>query len=260
MPLLLFAPTVLVGEPCPRESRVPVAAVDHSAFDALLARYVDDLGRVAYTAWKANESDVCALHSYLAALGRADSDAPAAHEAAVAFWINAYNALTLAGVLHVYPTASIRDHTSRLFGFNIWKNLRLHVGGQTLSLSEIEHGVLRMLNDPRVHFALVCASNGCPALARRAYTAETLGEQLEASAREFLRRPDVLRIDPATQVVSLSKLFKWYGTDFGSTPAEQLAALRRFLPAEVNLDQVDKEEAWVEYLPYDWKLNDQRSE
>src|SRR5262245_22876966 len=167
MPLPLFAPTVLLGEPCPPAARVPVAAVDHGPFDSLLAKYVDDKGRVDYARWKASGDDVRALHAYLTAAGRADIDAPAPAEAALAYWINVYNALTLAGILHVYPTTSIRNHTGRVFGFNVWKCLRLHVGGRTLSLLEIEHGVLRALNDPRVHFALVCASNSCPILRPR---------------------------------------------------------------------------------------------
>jgi hypothetical protein len=253
MPLPLFAPTVLVGEPCPPGQRAPLAAVDHEPFGALLARFVDDRGRVAYAAWKADAAAVAALHAYLAALGRADVDAPSTREAALAFWINAYNALTLAGVLRVYPTGSIRDHTGRVFGFNIWKNLRLHAGGRTVSLAGIEHGILRGLDDPRVHFGLVCASNSCPALPRGAYTAAAVDEQLAASARAFLARPDVVRVGPDGRVEALSRLFKWYGTDFAPTTAGQLDALRPFLPADADPDRPPA----VAYLPYDWSLNDQ---
>jgi hypothetical protein len=252
----LFASVVILGEPTPPEARVPISALSHAAFDALLTRFVDERGRVAYAEWKADVAAVEALHSYLTALGRADLGVPVAQATALSFWINTYNALTLAGVLRVYPTASVRDHTGRVFGFNIWKHLRLHIGGTTLSLSEIEHGVLRALNDPRVHFALVCASNGCPALPRRAYTPSAVDEQLERSATEFLSRPDAVRFDPDRQTVSLSRLFKWYGADFAATPAEQLAALRRFRPASPEWEHLNGDEVRIEYLPYDWKLND----
>ncbi|VTR91094.1 Secreted protein containing DUF547 OS=Rhodopirellula maiorica SM1 GN=RMSM_01751 PE=4 SV=1: DUF547 [Gemmata massiliana] len=259
MPFPLFAPTVFIGEPYPRENRVPLAEVDHGPFDALLAKFVDSNGRVAYADWKASDADVRALHEYLTAVGRADIDGPAPHESTLAFWINVYNALTLAGILRVYPTTSIRNHTGRVFGFNIWKNLRLHIGDRTFSLSEIEHGVLRLLSDPRVHFALVCASNSCPVLRPRAFTGDTVQHELEASAREFFARPDAVRIDSEKQVVSLSKLFKWYGPDFTSTSADLLTAIRKFLP-DAARDQIDSMQTQVEFLPYDWKLNDQQGE
>jgi hypothetical protein len=260
MPLPLFARTVTVGEYRPPADRVPIAAVDHGAFDVLLGRYVDDRGRVAYADWKACEADVRALHDYLAAAGRADPGAPAPHEAVLAFWINVYNALTLAGVLHVYPTASVRDHTGRVLGFNLWKNYRLHLGGKALSLSDIEHGVLRRLDDPRVHFGLVCGAKGCPALARQAYTADAVNDQLDAGAREFLARPDGVALDPARRVVTLSKLFRWYGSDFAPTRAGRLAALRRFLPAGPEWDRLAEGGLRAEYLPYDWALNDRPRE
>ncbi len=236
----------------------PVAGVDHSPFDALLAKYVDDRGRVAYAEWKASPADVSSLHDYLAALGRADPHAPAPRAAVFAFWINAYNAITLAAVLHLYPTASIRDHAGRVFGFNVWKDVKLHVGGRALSLDDIEHGILRLMGEPRIHFALVCASNGCPALRPAAYTPDGVDVELEANARAFFERPDSLRGDPDARTVALSELFKWYGADFADAPAARLAALRRFFPATGEWDWLDQGDVRVEYLPYDWKLNDQR--
>jgi hypothetical protein len=228
---------------------VPLASVDHSAFGALLARYVGDRGRVDYARWKASAADVRSLHDYLAALGGADPAAPATREAALAFWINAYNALTLAAVLHLYPTASIRS------GFDVWKDVKLHLGCRALSLDDIEHGVLRLMGEPRIHFALVCASNGCPALRGAAYTPGEVDSELDASARAFFERPDSLRADPAARTVALSELFKWYGADFADTPAGRLAALRRFFPASGDWSWLDGGAVQIESLPYDWKLN-----
>jgi hypothetical protein len=238
------------------EGGVPLASADHPAFGALLAKYVDGRGHVDYARWKASAADVQALHDYLAALGRADPGAPAPRGAVLAFWINAYNALTLAAVLHLYPTASIRDHAGRAFGFNVWTDVKLHVGGRALSLDDIEHGVLRLMGEPRIHFALVCASNGCPALRPAAYTPGEVDSELDAGARAFFERPDSLRVDPAARTVALSELFKWYGADVADTPAGRLAALRRFLPASGNWEWLGDGGVRVEYLPYDWKLNE----
>jgi hypothetical protein len=188
-------------------------------------------------------------------LSRANPGLPASRDATFAFWINAYNALTLAGILRVYPTVSIRDHTGRVFGFNIWKHLRLYVGGQAVSLSGIEHRILREWNDPRIHFGLVCAANACPALPQTAFTAESVDEQLDARARAFLTRPDALRFDSRRQVLSLSRLFQWYGSDFAPTSPELLACLRRYLPPDAALPW--DADTRVEYLPCDWTLNDQ---
>lgn len=263
MPFPLFAPTVRLGEACPAAARVPLADVSHARLDALLSRYVDGSGKVAYAAWKASADDLQELHAYLAEVGRAavlvpcapgtERDAGAPNPAELAFWINVYNALTLAGVLRVYPTTSVRNHTGRVFGFNMWKHLRLHVAGTTLSLSDIEHTVLRALNDPRVHFALVCASGGCPVLRPRAFTPDAVAAELDESARAFLARPDAVRYEPDRRVVTLSKLFKWYGGDFGASPGEVLDALRRFLPSDAL--PAEGEHVRVTYQPYNWKLN-----
>jgi hypothetical protein len=235
---------------------VPLGHIDHAPLGALLAKYVDDRGRVAYAAWKAGPADVQTLHDYLGALSGADPDAPAARGAVLAFWVNAYNALTLAAVLHLYPTASVRDHAARAGGFNVWKDVTLRVGPRAYSLDDMEHGILRRLGEPRIHFALVCASNGCPILRREVYTAGGVDAELDANARAFFARPESLSADPAARVVSLSELFRWYGGDFAGTPAGRLAAVRRFFPATADWGWLDGADVRIEYLPYDWKLND----
>jgi hypothetical protein len=237
----------------------PVDRVDHAAFGLLLAKYVDDRGRVAYARWKADAADVRALHAYLVSLGGMDPDAPAPRAAKVAFWINAYNAATIAAILHLYPTASIRDHAG-VIGFNVWKDFRLPVGGRLYSLDDLEHDVLRLMGEPRVHFALVCASNWCPALRNRAYTPDGLDGELDADARQFFERPESFRADPDQRVVSLSHLLLQYGTDFAPTPAEQVGALRRFFPQGEGCEWLDGGNVRVEFLPYDWSLNEQHSQ
>ncbi|MCP4172364.1 MAG: DUF547 domain-containing protein [Fuerstiella sp.] len=113
---------------------------------------------MAWRAWHSSAVDIRALDRYLST-GRANQTTK---NGKLAFWINAYNAATIRGILREYPTTSIRNHTARLFGYNIWKQLQLYVGNKAHSLEGIEHQVLRKMNEPRIHFAIVCASIGCP--------------------------------------------------------------------------------------------------
>jgi len=119
---------VQVGAPCNMADRPSLDAVDHSAFDALLQKYVDDRSLVAYAKWKDNAGDLQALDQYLARMGCVDLGKPAAKAAQLAYWINIYNALTIRGILREYPTTSIRNHTAKLGGYNIWKDLLIWGG------------------------------------------------------------------------------------------------------------------------------------
>lgn len=251
---------VHVGRPCAASNRPAVGEVDHAAYDALLRKYVDDRGLIAYASWKADADDVKALDDYLALLSCVDLRKPASNEARLAYWINAYNAVTLRGILREYPTSSIRNHAAKLAGYNIWKDLLLWVDGRRFSLDDIEHQTLRKMGEPRIHFALVCASKGCPPLLNRAYAAEQLDTQLAANARRFFARPENFRADAASRTVWLSSLLSWYGSDFASGPREQLRLLRPYLPAPENLAWVEGPGVQVRYLDYDWSLNDQQSQ
>ena len=111
----------------------------------------------------------------------------AKRESQLAFWINAYNAVTIRGILREYPTTSIRSHTPRLFGYHIWKDLKLYVGGKPYSLDQIEYEVLRQMDEPRIHFATVCASISYPNLLNEAYVPGELEIQLAANAKDFFR-------------------------------------------------------------------------
>ncbi|MCI0457686.1 MAG: DUF547 domain-containing protein, partial [Gemmataceae bacterium] len=171
---------VQVGGPCASPDRPSLAEVDHSALDTLLQKYVDDRSLVAYAKWKDNAADLKALDQYLTRMGCVDLGKPAPRAAQLAYWINVYNALTIRGILREYPTTSIRNHTAKVSGYNIWKDLVLWVDGKNYSLDNIEHQILRKMGEPRIHFAIVCASVGCPPLANRAYTAKDLHSQLAA--------------------------------------------------------------------------------
>jgi len=247
---------VYVNQPCGSGDHPSVAQVDHSDYDRLLKTYVDGQGMVAYANWKRNGQDLQALDAYLKQLGCVDLDKPAPVEAQLAYWINAYNALTLKGILREYPTRSIKDHVSKLGGYNIWDDLILVVDGREVSLNMIEHEILRPMGEPRIHFALVCASIGCPPLANEAYVPERVADQMTANGRRFLASSENFQVGRNGRTVHLSSLFDWYGEDFGSTASEMLRALVPYLPPSANPQQLAASDVRVRYLSYDWSLND----
>jgi len=236
--------------------RVHLDQVDHSTWDRLLKKHVDDDGLVDYQAWKNSKDDVAALKKYLATLSRADTRAQASKAGRLAFWINAYNALTVHGILEVYPTTSIRNHTAVAFGYNIWKDLLLPVSDGKHSLEDIEHKILRKLNEPRIHFAIVCASIGCPRLRNEAYTQATFEAQLADNTRDFFSRKRNLQIDPRRRVIHVSSILDWFSEDFGPTPQEGLAGLAEYMP-DSAAQFVRQKNISVRYLEYDWNLNKQ---
>ena len=243
-----------LGRTWPTGRMVSMDDIDHGPYDALLKRYVDEDGYVNYDAWRRSAGDRQALQAYLTALSSAAPNRPATHDAKLAFWINAYNAVTLEGILQVYPTDSIRKHTSRFGGYNIWKDLPLLVGGQAYSLEDIEHQVLRQQGEPRIHFAIVCASVGCPRLRNEAYTEERIDAQLADNARDFFSRPQNLRL--AGKSLQVSAILDWFGADFGDNVGQQLAYLRPYFPAAAQQAAATRG-VKVKYLDYDWSLNDQ---
>lgn len=243
-------------------ARIALGDVDHSAFDALLQKYVDRQGLVAYARWKAEAADVQALDDYLAHLASADPEQAASRPAQLAYWINAYNALTLKGILGVYPTSSIRNHASPVkydprLKQNLWFDLYLQAGSRKVNLTEIEHQILRPMGDPRIHFGLVCASRGCPPLRQNAYTPANVEAELDANARRFFGREENFQAYEDTRTIHVSELLKWFAEDFGKTPADGVRSLRRFYPEPDTLTWIDREPLKIEYLTYEWDLNDQ---
>ena len=230
--------------------------IDHRRFDRLLSKYVDADGRVDYSGWKASAADRQELRAYLKELGRASPRIDAAKSARLAFWINAYNAVTIEGILKEYPTSSIRNHTARVVGYNIWDDLPLIVGGREYSLNQIEHDVLRTLGEPRIHFAIVCASAGCPRLLNRAYKAAEIDQQLRENAVDFFCRPGNLRVDARRRRLRMSSILKWFGEDFGETQRGRLESVMPYLPEAAQSVARDSGVS-VEYLDYDWSLNEQ---
>ena len=250
---------IYVGARVASNRLVSMDRVDHSVWDGLLHKYVDQNGMVNYHAWKANSADLRALDTYLRSLSTAGPRIQASHEAQLAFWINAYNAVTARGILREYPTSSIRNHTAKLFGYNIWKDLQLYVGGRPYALEQIENQVLRKMGDPRIHFGIVCASIGCPRLLNEAYVANKVQEQLERNAKDFFSRPKNFRYDASRHRFYLSSILSWYGGDFGGNQAAQLRTISRWLPDAASQQAAARNGVQLSFLNYNWGLNDQRT-
>jgi len=233
-----------------------------SLYDILLSRHLDN-GLVDY-------SHLCAdarLHTYVEALSMEDSDRRMSRNEQLAYWINLYNAWTLQIVCTHYPVESIVDIgfggliLGHLLGTTVWDRELVSVNGTSMTLNSIEHDIIRrVFRDPRVHFALVCAAMSCPPLRREPYRGATIDEQLDDQGRIFLNDPRRNRFDRSARVAHLSKIFDWYGDDFGEDDSDILRFVARYLPGPLAADIEEYAGTWrVKYLPYDWSLNDARS-
>jgi hypothetical protein len=253
--------TLFAGSPVYLGSKtsqnLSVDKIDHSRWNSLLTEYVDQDGMVDYRSWKATTRDVQALDQYLGDLSAASPKTAASKESTLAFWINAYNAVTIRGILREYPTTSIRNHTARLFGYNIWHDLQLYVGGQPYSLEGIEHEILRKMSEPRIHFAIVCASIGCPRLLNEAYVADRIEEQLTDNSKDFFSRRQNFRHDMSAKRFELSSILSWFDEDFGKNQKQQLKTIAPWLPTPAAQQAARSGSVSISYLSYDWNLNKQ---
>ncbi len=257
------APDTTAGTPPERalqwvdgEAGAP-AAGPHEAFRRVLQRYVDTTGAVDYAGLQRDRADV--LRPYLEQLAAAEV-AGRSRDARLALWINAYNALTLKLILDHYPVQNIWAITPGPPEPKENSPFQLEVGvvADTMrTLDEIEHEIIReRFEEPRIHFALVCAAASCPRLRRAPYTGPRLDVQLDAQARTFLRDSTKNRIPAGPDRIALSRILKWYGGDFGPTPEALQRALAPYVPGTAGTRLAEGDYA-VEYLPYDWALNDQ---
>ena len=225
----------------------------HAAFDRLLERFVDSQGDVDYAALQTQADTV--LAPYLRTLADA-RPSTLDREARLAFWINAYNAYTLKLIVDHFPVASIRDIDGPPGGGTPFERPVGPVADTVRTLDEIEHEIIRVrFDEPRIHFALVCAAKSCPRLRREAYTGPQLDAQLDAQARRFLNASSKNRIPDGDGTIALSRILKWYGGDFGPTPAAIQRALASFFEGTVR-DSLTQGAYTIRYRPYDWTLND----
>ena len=237
-----------------RQTRTVTSSVDHSTWDKLLRTYVqsgtDGINRVDFRRFKAEAHGE--LRSYLSALATVTGDNLDRAEQ-FAFWINLYNAATVEIVLARYPVASIKDID--LGGGGPWQAPTVNVLGRKMSLDEIEHEqLLKVFKDPRVHYAVNCASLGCPNLRGEAYTGLGLESQLEEAATTFVNHPRGFDIHGKT--VKASSIYDWFAADFGGTASAALDHARRYAapPLQQKLAGITE----ISEYAYDWGLIDTR--
>ncbi len=258
--MLAYGAAVAVAAPKPalwerwaRHDAASVERVDHDAWTALLARRVRRAeagpNRFDYAAvTSAERMDLIAYVERLSAirvsgLNRAEQRA---------FWINLYNALTVKTVLDRWPVSSIREIRSSLLSPGPWALELVEVEGQGLTLDDIEHRILRPIwRDARLHYALNCASIGCPSLQPEAFSADNAEALLERGAREYVNDPRAARIEDGR--LTVSSLYVWFTQDFGGGDAGVIAHLKRYAAPELRaaLDGVSQ----IGRHRYDWSLN-----
>jgi hypothetical protein len=241
----------LLSEPAQAAS----GAQSLAKWDALLSTYVksgaDGLNRVNYAAWKASATDMAALKAVVAGFSQTQVSRLTRPEQ-FCLWANLYNALTLLVVLERFPVRSIREIKPNPLAMGPWKVKRVRVEGASLSLDDIEHGILRkQWREPRVHYAVNCASAGCPNLGRKAWRAEGLDEDLNAAAKAFINSPRGVRVTGGKRV-RVSSIYQWFKEDFGKSDAGILAHLRQFAAPSLASQLTD---ARIEGHDYDWSIN-----
>lgn len=222
---------------------VSTALSRHELFTAVLNEHVKD-GFVDYPAIKNDKR----FTAYLAILADTDPTAIAESNERLAFWINAYNAFTLKLIIDHWPVTSIRDINKR--GAGPWQLRWIRIGATTYSLDEIEHEIIRKeFDEPRIHAALVCAAESCPPLRQEAYTGNRLEKQLEENMQRFLHDPSKNRYDQESNILYLSEVFNWFGSDFGKRHGSAL----QYVIKSLKLSPAS--EPAVKFLPYNWNLN-----
>ena len=235
---------------------------DFGPLDRLLGRFVDSRGWVDYAGIKAEPSDLRRQVARLRAIS------PESHpgmfpdrEDRLAYWINAYNALVIAGVVNSYPATSVKDIHPQPGFFKVFHV----VGGKSLSLDDIEHNIVRKeFGDPRIHAALNCAAASCPRLRPEAFIPGRLESQLDAAIRDFIRNPRHVMVDRDSETLVLSKILDWFEGDFTEWykrvhKVENAAVtdyLRIYLAEENRAYLQSRPQLTIRYVPYDWTLND----
>lgn len=214
---------------------------EHELWNELSKAHVSEYGSVDYAGFRKDYGKLQGYIRILQSLENINSQSRRTKEDKLAYWINAYNALTIDLILRNYPTKSIKDIKDP-WDQRLWK-----FGDKWLNLNDIEHEILRKMDEPRIHFAIVCASISCPKLQNEAFTSSRLEEQLTLATKEFLS--DTSKNKLSDDRIEISKIFKWFKKDF-----EQNGSLIDFLNEYSNV-KISKN-AKKSYTDYNWDLND----
>lgn len=249
----------------------PAQGFSHDRFEALLRRFVV-AGRIDYAAWHADAAAVRELDAYLAALAAySPTSAPDRFlrgSERLAYWLIAYNAFVIKGVLLRWPLARVIDVKAGIEptrGYGFFYRQKFITGGRRISLYAIENTEIRgRFEDPRIHFVLNCGSESCPVIRPELPTGAALEPFLARAAREFVGDPRNVRVDHAGRVLLLSEIFEWYRVDFvqavrraGRPTTHALLEYLRLVGDETlreMLAQVD--DYRVQFIAYDWAVNE----
>jgi hypothetical protein len=238
-----------------------------------LEKHVSANGEVNYKNWINDRDNLEKFLSNISRITATDYRAMSKNEK-MALWINAYNALTIKLVLDHYPIKRqglnfYPDNSIRQIN-GVWDKYKISVAGRKVSLSEIENAILRKeFKEPLIHFAINCASKSCPPMKNKAYFPNSLETQLKDSARQFVTNTTYNKIVPSERRIKISKIFEWYGMDFVSSSKQCCQKglsvrdtaivnfLKEYLP-EKDKQFLDSNQFAIEFLPYDWALNERK--
>ncbi|MEE9487542.1 MAG: DUF547 domain-containing protein [Candidatus Brocadiales bacterium] len=225
----------------------------YELYDRVLSDYVKD-GDVDYLMLRESPEG---LDKYLLWLAGTDPGKLETSEERLAFWINAYNAFVLKGVLGTLP-----GRTEDFSGYSVKKTRgfftrkKYVVDGRSYSLDDIENDVLRSIfKDPRVHFSIVCASESCPILQEKAFRGRDVQARLDETTRNFFTSKDRFRIDRENRIVYLSRIFRWYKEDFEGTEGSLYDFIAEYLESDEDRAFIKRGDFSIKYLDYDWGLN-----
>ncbi len=236
-------------------SVMPVAAFDFSDWDALIKKHVSPkkvdgvmINAVNYKNLKSDGE----FQKLVSRLNSVREDSLKTKDEKLTFWINTYNILAAKMVADRFPIKSIKDAGS-LFT-RVWKKPAGHVAGKERTLDEIEHEILRKMDEPRIHVAIVCASVSCPDLRLEAFKTDSLNAQLDDQMKRFLQSSEKgMRIDKKINRVYLSSIFKWFKDDF-----ESRGGVLKFVSSYVSPEvakALSNPRIDVSYLDYNWGIN-----
>ncbi len=212
---------------------------NHNTWNDLLQKHVSNEGNVSYKGFKADNRK---FNSYLKSLSDNPPQDTWSQDETLAYWMNVYNAFTIKLILDNYPTESIKDINGP------WSHRFIRIDKKWYTLNDVEHRIIRKMDEPRIHFALVCAAVSCPRLYNKAFTAENLEKDLSLLTRGFLSDPEKNNL--SANSIKLSKIFKWYGGDFKKNGNTLIGFLNQYSDVTISSN------AKKSYKDYNWALNE----
>ncbi|SER07355.1 Protein of unknown function, DUF547 [Hyunsoonleella jejuensis] len=229
---------IIIEKPIIKNEVNAPKAFNHKTFNDLLETHVSEAGNVNYTGFKDSYK---LLRSYIEQMGENLPNDSWSKEEKLAYWINAYNAMTIDLILRHYLVKSIKNIK------NPWQQRYWKLGEKWYNLDEIEHDILRKMNEPRIHFAIVCASYSCPKLQNKAFSSSNLEAQLIKATKEFLK--DRERNSISKDELELSKIFQWFAKDFKQN-GSLIDFLNRYSDVKISKN------AKKRFKDYNWDLNE----